>query len=932
MAPLNYSSLLVIACCLYLSSYGQPQARGTVFPVHLQQQLGQCRQRNDLVGWIYGQLQWVAQAPASRAGILEYAVNAAWRQPGSNEERQAWLDLLVNQGYALLMCGDIVRSTDAYTAAFHWARQYKEITDDALVLENILKPLGNNYTRLGDYEQALFIHRKALSVALSLNDKDALAGTCSNLANTSSNMGLPLQSLAYCQQGLQVADRHSALCGLLLSEQADALERSGRTGEAEESIRQSIAVLEMAAGPTARYWLLTAYQQAGDIYTGQSGPPATALHFYRKAIGLQQALLQQDGTLRRRDQAKLFERMATLCARMGKVDRAGYWLDQCLSVLVPGKKIDSLQETDLYAENALMDLLFTRAGLECRKAGLEQRQQHLDRALRYYALGFVTEKKLRYELVSGSSKEQSVADSRLRFEEAIHTAWDLWESTQAKKYQQAILAFMESSKSRLLLEEVRQQQSYHSGNTIVDSLTARIRLLEMAQAYYRKEAIQSPNNDSLIAADKVRYEQLSWDLAALRKKVGAGEPSGPADVTETMDSLFSFLPDGQAVRSFFAGTNAVYTLECTGAGIRFVEKLDLPGSWQDSIHSFIHTYFEQGANAMINHPRDYYRDGYAIYKSLFSLHPLQQGTEYILLPDGVLSLLPVDALLTAPTYSPSPAGWPFVVRRALLSYGWSLETLREQSVRASGGKDFSGFFLSGNKAGGVSSPLLEAVGAERSGIRQVLSGGNWYTNEQATTAAFRRALQVSAVVHISSHAFTEKDSLDAPHIELYDAPFYLFELKGMERHPALVVLSACRTGGGRMVAGEGVQSLARALTGNGTNAVVAGWWNVNDETTAPLMKEFYADLISLHDREGFRANGAKALRNARLAWLKDMNSSYLYKLPYYWAALNYMGNPTPLSSEFAPGSETISVIPRKTSAWWLLVLLLPVGMLLIRRR
>jgi tetratricopeptide (TPR) repeat protein len=867
---------------------------------------------------------------------LTRAAATAWRYPHSNEEVQAWQDLLSNEGYALLMGGDIVRSTDAYTAAFQWARQHKELADVVLVLENILKPLGNNYTRLGDYEQALFIQGKALAIAGSLEDKEALAGVYSNLANTSSNMGLPGQSREYCRQGLAVADPHAALSGLLLSEQADACEQLRQDKAARASILKSISVLEHSttgkkAGPDAGYWLLMAYQQAGDIY---SEDPGLALQFYTKALTWQNRLWQQHGAIRKRERAKLFQRLGALCLRVGQPDRAGYWLDQCLSVLIPGKKADSLRESDLFAENTLMDLLFTLGDLSLS-------QKHTDEALHLYTLCFATEKKLRHELISGSSKERSVSDSRLRYEKAIRTAWDGWESTGQKKYQQRILEFMESSKSQLLLEEVLQQPSYPrsfplpadspvSAASPGDSLQNRIRLLERALVYYRKEALQTGASDSLTHLKAMQEKQTEWDLAELRKKAGAPpvipDPgpavTGAAAVSGTTD-VSSFLKEGQVTRSFFAGATALYTVEYSRSGISFTEKLPLDRQGQDSIRAFIHTYFEEGANAMINRPGDYYRQAYSIYRQLFGSHPLLPGKAYILLPDGALSLLPFEALVTTPSSPPSPEKWSFVIRQSLISYAWSLRTLQQQVLTQGNGKGAAGFFLSGNQDHGKS-PLLTSVLKEKAAMAAILGEGTYCVDEQATTAAFRKALQASALVHISSHAFTKKDTLDAPHIQLFDEPFYLFELKGLDRHPALVVLSACRTGDGRMVTGEGVQSLARAFSAGGANAVIAGWWNVNDEAAAQLMQGFYTALSS-------GPNAAMALRQSKLNWLDAPGISYLHKLPYYWAALNYQGNPLPLSAGNSIGNGRA-----KNFGWWWMLLALPVlGLFipaLLRRR
>lgn len=67
---------------------------------------------------------------------------------------------------------------------------------------------------------------------------------------------------------------------------------------------------------------------------------------------------------------------------------------------------------------------------------------------------------------------------------------------------------------------------------------------------------------------------------------------------------------------------------------------------------------------------------------------------------------------------------------------------------------------------------------------------------------------------------------------------FLFELYGKLFQPQLVVLSACRTGHGMLAKGEGIISLARGFTAAGAGGIVAGMWDMNDETTASLMGSF----------------------------------------------------------------------------------------------
>jgi len=73
----------------------------------------------------------------------------------------------------------------------------------------------------------------------------------------------------------------------------------------------------------------------------------------------------------------------------------------------------------------------------------------------------------------------------------------------------------------------------------------------------------------------------------------------------------------------------------------------------------------------------------------------------------------------------------------------------------------------------------------------------------------------------------------------------------------IVVLSGCSTGDGRELRGEGVLGLTYGFLANGSNAVVASLWPVEDALTARFMEEFYG---------AYRATGraADALRLAQL--------------------------------------------------------------------
>ena len=106
------------------------------------------------------------------------------------------------------------------------------------------------------------------------------------------------------------------------------------------------------------------------------------------------------------------------------------------------------------------------------------------------------------------------------------------------------------------------------------------------------------------------------------------------------------------------------------------------------------------------------------------------------------------------------------------------------------------------------------------------------------------------------------------------------EVMGIRTHARAVVLSACETGLGEILRGEGVQGLTRAWQFAGARTVVVSLWKVEDRATANFMMAFYTALTS-----GKGMSVTKALAVAR----RNMASSVKHGAPVYWAAFTCHG-------------------------------------------
>jgi CHAT domain-containing protein len=144
------------------------------------------------------------------------------------------------------------------------------------------------------------------------------------------------------------------------------------------------------------------------------------------------------------------------------------------------------------------------------------------------------------------------------------------------------------------------------------------------------------------------------------------------------------------------------------------------------------------------------------------------------------------------------------------------------------------------------------------------------------------------IVHFATHGL-----LNSEHPELSGLVLSLVDEQGKEQNgflglediyrlnlrADLVVLSACETGLGKEIQGEGLVGIARGFMYAGASSVVASLWKVDDLATAEFMKVFYQGMLK------DRLRPAAALRRAQIAMSKRRTS------PYFWAGFVLQGQP-----------------------------------------
>jgi CHAT domain-containing protein/predicted negative regulator of RcsB-dependent stress response len=144
------------------------------------------------------------------------------------------------------------------------------------------------------------------------------------------------------------------------------------------------------------------------------------------------------------------------------------------------------------------------------------------------------------------------------------------------------------------------------------------------------------------------------------------------------------------------------------------------------------------------------------------------------------------------------------------------------------------------------------------------------------------------IVHFATHGLLNSEHPELSGVVLslvdergrpQDGFLRLHEIFNLRLPVELVVLSACQTGLGKEIKGEGLVGLTRGFMYAGAARVVASLWQVHDAATAELMKSFYRRML----KDGMRP--AAALRAAQIEmWKKPQ-----WQSPFYWGGFVLQG-------------------------------------------
>lgn len=870
---------------------------------HYEQARKLCNESLDLSRWLgyskgegwaielSGQVEYASGNLSGSLDLYTAALSVLTKANDSAAMAQTYLDI----GYSYSDLFDTENATRFLDQALALWRTIKNPRGEALTLT----ALGHVRTKLGDKQRALDLYYQSIDLLEPLEDRIAMAFNFDGLGYTHSGLGETSTALQEYIKTFQLFTEAKYRYG-----ETGALSNIAKIHIAYEnyrtafdflnrslSVARSVGDPRMEAVPTALI---------AQVHERQKRFPQ-ALDFYKQALALNRK--GKDS----REEAYTLNGIGRVQEALGFNQEAVANYTQALTL--------NRDTRDRFGES----------GTLYRIAKIQQTLGKLKEAKSNAEQSIALVESLRAGVASHDLRSSYVATVHQLYELYIDVLMSLHKLEPAAGFAHAALEASEAGRARTLLETLAETKA-HIREGVDPKLLEREHSLQI-----RLDALATRQVSTLVTSTEkekqgleAEIERVTSEYRDVQGQIRAGSPQYAAlvqPVTLKVKQIQEMLEPGTLLLEYSLGEKRSFLWAITRDSSASYE---LPA--QASIEKLaqrLYAAIVASGNPAQGNP-GYESDAQSI--SSIVLRPvteLSQAKRLVIVADGVLQSIPFGALPNpnSPNSQTVNLISDYEIVRlhsasvmAIQRTQFAQRTPRPKSVAVIADPVFSkedprvaalragrGF----GKEAGSSQPFNRTLNSSRA-LREVTNGRFQrlvfsLEEAEAVYAATSSMDSLKAVGFKASRAtatspelsqfkvihFAAHGVLNSKHPELsgillsmidengkpVEGFLQLHEIYNLKLPAELVVLSACETGIGKEIRGEGLIALTRGFMYAGAARVVASLWKVDDSATAALMGHFYREMF----KNGRRP--AEALKEAQIALSKEKR----WRKPYYWA-------------------------------------------------
>lgn len=607
--------------------------------------------------------------------------------------------------------------------------------------------------------------------------------------------------------------------------------------------------------------------------------------------------------------AKTYRHLAELKEIQGDYSTANALVNSAIAANHLDKNIrfSGFNPDQVLSESEMLDALALKASVLLKLYEETGEIKHLYEGFNSVKVSTVLIDRMRSGFRIEDSKYSLAQAAHKIYQEGIEIAHELYKLSGNSFYKMEAFQLSEKSKSMILLESMREADARKVSN-IPSQLQEKERSLHVELSFYEKTLVEeklkgskaSPERLSSLRDNVFKYRALYEKLLSDLEKAYPHYYKNKNNIktASIRDIQFDLLKENEALLEYVNGTKDVFIFIITREGAEF--KKVTKSSAFDSELMVINKFFSSYSGAAFN--TSYCNSAFQIYNILIAPVKAQiAGKKLIIIPGNGFGQIPFEALVTKnPASANSYKQVSYLINDHKITYGFSSTLLMDQTFRpkAETLKSCLAFAPKYNNpnvpvSSSTFSTLRDLPGAreELKNISELING-KYFSGKSATEANFKENASEYSVLHLAMHGFADAENplnsrlvFNSKGSGTEDNILYAYELFSLNINARLAVLSACETGTGKRINGEGVLSMGRVFANLGCPAIVVSLWQASDLSSPILMKSFYSGLSK-------GLNKSEALHNAKINYLNsadDFSSN-----PFYWASFISIGDDSPV--------------------------------------
>ncbi|OFX16693.1 MAG: hypothetical protein A2033_12775 [Bacteroidetes bacterium GWA2_31_9] len=527
------------------------------------------------------------------------------------------------------------------------------------------------------------------------------------------------------------------------------------------------------------------------------------------------------------------------------------------------------------------------------------------------------------------SKQFLMDNSANTFSRAQYLGYLCWKKTGKTQYKDENILLAEKSRSAILKSQI--QDNEQNGNMLNDSASNTLLEIEQNIAYITEQINENTANKTVIDDLKSQLfelqEQKNKITESLKGEYGNFSNYFKNIPAMSFQDIMKFPAENEAILEYTL-CDSIIILNVVAKNKHEIYEIQFDSTFQKYLQSFKNIVVpEDVAYLTLTTQEEINNVGGYLYNAL--LKPTEniiKGKQLLIVQEPKLGFIPFGAFVKENKY---------LIEYQPINYMYSINITDAVKQNATNNNEVKmaaflpGYEFHSSRVTAYSQKYYKTLQAldyktESEAIYQQ-TGCDTFLVNNATEENFKKLAGNYTVLHLALHSILNPENFvlsklcfTAVNDTLNDGIFNLCNVAPLKLNSQLTFLSGCNTGGGQIIAGEGVMSFARGFILAGSKSIIMSLWELNNNSAIDINTGFYKYL-----GEGY--NKAEALQLSKIDYLKK--SDNLHRHPFFWSGIVLIGD-----KEHIEISKPYTLLQKTAIALGILVIVFVIFMFIKKRK